>query len=197
MCGRYSHSKTEINFARNLSESRQLSFVKRYNVAPTQLAEIIRAENGGISIAPVRWGLIPSWAKDEKIGYQCINARLETVKEKPSFRSAFKKRRCLVPADGFYECQKIGKEKQPMRFVLPDRDIFFFAGLWESWRKSETETVDSFTIITTAANNTVTPVHDRMPFIVSPEHYDAWLDPASAAFESVLQIATKRYNFIQ
>ena len=125
----------------------------------------------------LRWGLIPSWAKDPKIGFQCINAKAETAAEKPSFRSAFKKRRCLVIATGFYEWQVQGRSKQPMWIGLQSKRPFAFAGLWEHWTPHEGEPLETCTIITTEPNDLMAPIHNRMPVILAPTPYDQWLDP--------------------
>jgi putative SOS response-associated peptidase YedK len=125
----------------------------------------------------LRWGLIPSWAKDPKIGNQCINAKAETVAEKPSFRSAFKKRRCLVIATGFYEWQVHGARKQPMWIGLRSQQPFAFAGLWEHWTPVEGEPLETCTIITTEPNDLMAPIHNRIPVILAPTAYDQWLDP--------------------
>ena len=125
----------------------------------------------------LHWGLIPSWAKERSIGSRMINARGETVAEKPSFRTALRRRRCLIVTDGYYEWQKIGGPKQPYYYHRPDSGVFAFAGLWESWRdKATDETVESCTIITTEANAQAAEIHDRMPVILMPEEYDRWLD---------------------
>ncbi len=159
----------------------------RYNIAPSQEAPVVRADAaGGRVLAPMRWGLIPSWAKEAKIGYRMINARAETVAEKPAFRSALRHRRCLVPADGFYEWRKLGTVKQPYRITRADGAPFAFAGLWERWRAPDGGLIDSFTIITTAANELLRPIHDRMPVILDPADHGPWLDtdgvaPAEAA----------------
>lgn len=125
----------------------------------------------------LRWGLIPSWAKDPAIASKLINARAETLAEKPSFRSAFKQRRCLVVADGFFEWQKQQGKKQPFYFRLQHSQPFGFAGLWEKWRTPAGEEITSCTIVTTAANELLQPIHDRMPVILAPQDYDLWLDP--------------------
>lgn len=127
----------------------------------------------------MRWGLVPAWAKEASIGHRMINARAETVAEKPSFRRAFESRRCLAPADGFYEWRKLegSRAKIPMRFVLKSREPFAFAGLWDIWRKPDSGELRSFTIITTAANELLRPIHDRMPVILRPEDEEKWLDP--------------------
>jgi putative SOS response-associated peptidase YedK len=141
----------------------------RYNVAPSQDVATIR-EPGKLEF--MRWGLIPSWADDPKIGYRMINARSETAATKPAFRSAFKKRHCLVLADGFYEWRKEGKQKMPVYIRRADDKPFAFAGLWERWRD-----IDTCTILTTEPNDLIRPLHDRMPVILSPNDYGAWLNP--------------------
>jgi putative SOS response-associated peptidase YedK len=149
----------------------------RYNIAPTQAVLVLKEGDQGRELAWHRWGLIPTWASDPSIGNRLINARGETVAEKPSFRSAFRKRRCLVLADGFYEWQAAGKKtKQPYLFRLRSQEPFAFAGLWESWQGGEEE-VQTCTMVTTEANAVVRPVHVRMPVILAPEAYDRWLDP--------------------
>lgn len=154
--------------------------VPRYNIAPTQPVAAIRLnETGGREFTFFHWGLIPSWAKDVKIGSRMINARSETVTEKPSFRAAFKRRRCLIPADGFYEWQKQDGGKQPM-FVRPatgEERPFALAGLWEVWRDPDGSALQSCTILTTTPNELMAPIHNRMPVIIEPEDYDLWLHP--------------------
>ena len=151
----------------------------RYNVAPSQNIPIVRDEGEKRRFALARWGLIPHWAKDIKIGYSTINARAETVASKPAFRNAFRHRRCLIPADGFYEWQVIpgSKTKQPWFIVLKDREPMAFAGLWERWRSPEGEELESCSIIVTDANEIMRPIHDRMPVILAPCDWDAWLEP--------------------
>lgn len=153
-------------------------FTPRYNIAPSQNAPVILNENEK-SIQLLRWGLIPSWAKDPKIAYQLYNARAETIAEKPSFRNAFKKRRCLIPADGFYEwrMESDGKTKTPMRVRLKSKEPFTFAGLWETWKDPQEKESRTFTIITTEPNEVLQPIHNRMPVIMKPEDEEAWLDP--------------------
>ncbi len=125
----------------------------------------------------LRWGLIPPWAKDEKIGYKMINARAETVSEKPSYKNAFKRKRCIIPADSFYEWKNTDNGKVPMRFKLNSNGIFALAGLWESWESPEGKTIHTCTVITTTPNELVKPVHNRMPVILKPEDEAAWLSP--------------------
>jgi len=144
----------------------------------------VRVEDGHRALVSLKWGLIPSWAKDAKIAYSLINARSETVAEKPAFRAAFKARRCLIPATSFFEWQKTGtKHKQPYAFSMRDGAMFAFAGLWESWQSNDGEAVQSCTILTTEANAVVRPFHDRMPVILSPTDFAAWLDPQTPAAE--------------
>lgn len=148
----------------------------RFNIAPTQTIFAVRRDaSRKLEVARLRWGLIPSWAKDASIGYRTLNARGETVASKPAFRSAFKSRRCLVPASGFFEWDSATKPKTPWRIVMRSREAFAMAGLWESWNGPE-GVVESCTIVTTEPNDLVRPLHDRMPVILPRESYDAWLD---------------------
>jgi putative SOS response-associated peptidase YedK len=149
----------------------------RYNIAPTQAVAVVRAGEGGRRLDGLRWGLIPSWAKDEALGDRMINARAETLAEKPAFRSAFRARRCLIVADGFYEWRKVGGRKQPHCIAFRDRRPFGFAGLWERWEGGADGPVESCTIVTTSANEVVAPIHDRMPVILDPMEFTLWLDP--------------------
>jgi putative SOS response-associated peptidase YedK len=153
-------------------------FAPRYNIAPSQPVAAVRIEPDTATrqLVLLRWGLIPSWAKDPKIGHQCINAKAETVAEKPSFHAAFKKRRCLVIATGFYEWQVQGRAKQPMWIGLQSKRPFAFAGLWEQWQPPEGEAIESCTILTTEPNELLRSIHNRMPVILSPASYDQWLD---------------------
>jgi putative SOS response-associated peptidase YedK len=147
-------------------------------VAPTQQVPIVRraSANGERELAQVRWGLVPLWAKDLAIGAKMINARAEGIGEKPAFRAALKLRRCLIPADGFYECQTTPGRKLPWRITLKNGEPFAFAGLWERWEKApDGVPVESCTIITTSADQLVRPLHDRMPMILAPDDYAAWL----------------------
>ena len=128
-------------------------------------------------LCALRWGLIPAWAKDAAVGYKMINARAESAADKPAFGEAMRRRRCLIPADGFYEWKRAGKEKIPYCFTLADDAVFAFAGLWERWKNPQGETVESCTILTTTPNELVRDVHDRMPVILAPDAYELWLDP--------------------
>jgi putative SOS response-associated peptidase YedK len=175
MCGRYTLSTSIDKLAEEFDLSGSLPDLQSsYNVAPTQEVPAVMEGNGGRRLEMLRWGLIPSWADDPGIGNRMINARSETVAEKPSFRRAFKERRCLIPADGFYEWQKTNGSKQPFYFRMKDWRPFAFAGLWESW--SGDGEIRSCTILTTAANNLVGEIHPRMPVILPHEVYDLWLD---------------------
>jgi putative SOS response-associated peptidase YedK len=157
-------------------------FDARYNIAPTQPVAVVRATSAGRELAWLRWGLIPSWATDPAIGNKLINARAETVSEKPSFRSAFKQRRCLIPASGFYEWQKVSAGRKQPHFIRPrDGGLFSFAGLWERWNDPQGEMIETFTILTTGANDVMRPLHERMPVIIDPAADALWLDPGTEA----------------
>lgn len=176
MCGRFTLRTPAAQVARQLGLLEAPQYALRYNIAPTQPVGVVRGGSGGTrQWAAMRWGLVPSWAKDLAIGNRMINARAETVAEKPAFRSAFRRRRCLVVADGFYEWRRAGSKKLPYYIQLPDGEPFAFAGLWERWTGAG-EPVESCTIITTSANETMAALHDRMPVILSASDYDVWLD---------------------
>ena len=161
----------------------------RYNVAPTQHAPVLLNDDAGRRLEMLRWGLIPSWAKDPAIGNKMINARAETVAEKPSYRTAFRKRRCLVPVGGFFEWKREGKTKVPHWIHPASSGVVTLAGLWERWYPEGAEPVTTFTILTTSANAFVSSLHDRMPVIVDDADRDAWLDPAAdpAALATLLR----------
>ncbi len=180
MCGRFTQTATPEVIAEQFHLDEPPLFKPRYNIAPSQQVVAIRlnAETAKRECVMLRWGLIPSWAKDPKIGNQCINAKAETVGVKPSFRSAFKKRRCLVIADGFYEWQVQGPRKQPVWIGLKNKHPFAFAGLWEHWSPKDGEPIESCTIITTQPNALMQSIHNRMPVILDAIDYAAWLDPA-------------------
>jgi putative SOS response-associated peptidase YedK len=185
MCGRYTlATQLDLLADRFGFETGSVSYQPRYNVAPGQDMPVVISDGGG-RLAMMRWGLVPYWAREESIGYRMINARAETLAEKPSFKKSLQSRRCLVLADGFYEWRKQlpGKRKTPMRFVLRNRRPFGFAGLWDSWRQPDGEPLRTFTIITTSANEIVRPVHDRMPVILRPEDEDLWLNGESEGSE--------------
>jgi putative SOS response-associated peptidase YedK len=179
MCGRITF-RTEPKLVAELFDVADLPlFEPRYNLAPTQDVLAIRVSKVSTRQAVfLKWGLIPFWSKDKSFGSKAINARAETLREKPAFREAYKKRRCLIVADGFFEWKKVGKKKEPYLFDLADGGPFAFAGLWERWT-DKTETIESCTIITTTANDIVRPLHERMPVILPPGDYAAWLGETS------------------
>lgn len=177
MCGRYTESRPLSEILERFQadpDQLQLDLQPRYNLAPTQPAPIVREVNGHRQLSLLQWGLVPSWSKDTAIGSRLINARVETVGEKPSFRAAYRKRHCLVVADGFYEWQRLESGKQPWRFTLKDGGLFAFAGLWEHWQQ-DGQTLETFTILTTDANDLVGRVHNRMPVILHPDQEAPWL----------------------
>lgn len=178
MCGRFARFSSVETFANLFAARGGFGLTPRYNIVPRSAVLVARnAAWGGRELVALRWGLIPSWAQDEKIGDHTINARVETVAEKPAFRRAFRDRRCLVATDGFYEWSA-SYPKQPYFLRLRSHRPFAFAGLWERWAPAGRETVESCTILVTAADHVVAPIHDRMPLILGPADYDAWLDPA-------------------
>lgn len=186
MCGRYTLKTPAKAVADYFGLSDPPSLTPRYNIAPTQAVATVRAEEAGRKLVLLRWGLVPSWADDPKIGCSLINARAETAASKPAFRSAFRHRRCLILADGFYEWKKAGTKKQPYFFSMREGQPFAFAGLWERWEKGQ-EPMESCTVLTTAANETVKPLHDRMPVILSPKDYDQWLDSNAQGIVALLK----------
>ena len=176
MCGRFSliagigELQDRFDF-----DGEALEYAPRFNIAPTQeVLTVVGGESrrGGY----MRWGLIPPWTKDLSTGRPMINARAETVAERPAFRNSLRRRRCLVLADGFYEWQRVGRAKRPMRVVMRSGEPFAFAGLWERWRNPDGQAIPSCTIITTEANDLLSPIHDRMPVILPRENEDFWLD---------------------
>jgi putative SOS response-associated peptidase YedK len=190
MCGRYLLKAPADVLRRAFGFVEQPNLMPRYNIAPTQDAAVIRERRepkGERTLQLLRWGLSPSWAEDMKGGAKLINARAEGIAERPSFREAFRRRRCLVPADGFYEWRTEGRLKQPYLIQRRDRAPIAFAGLWERWvpktQPPEPAYIDSFTIVTTAANALLKPLHERMPVILAPENCLRWLDRASSEAE--------------
>jgi putative SOS response-associated peptidase YedK len=159
----------------------------RHNVAPTQVVPVV-PNLFPLHVEQFRWGLVPRWAKDLKIGHKTINARVETLAEKPSFREALKRRRCLVLADGFYEWLDEGGRKQPLLFRRKGGGPFAFAGLWDEWRSPEGEILQTFTIVTTASNELIRPFHDRMPVILSPAAYRNWLEEGELRPDDALRV---------
>ena len=202
MCGRFrvARSKEILEEAFDAEDSLSpVEWTPRYNAAPGQAVVAVRqsskhedTERPVRRLALLRWGLIPAWAKDAAAGYKMINARAESAADRPAFGEALRRRRCLIPADGFYEWKRAGKEKLPYCFTLAGDAVFAFAGLWEQWRSPQGQTVESCAILTTAPNELVRDVHDRMPVILAPEAYDLWLDPGFTRVEE-LQPLLKPY----
>ena len=180
MCGRFTLASSLTTVAQRfgvpIPTAESAVWTPHYNIAPTQTVIVVN-DDGTRHLTQMRWGLIPSWAKDPAIGNRMINARAETVATKPAFRVALRKRRCLIPADGFYGWQPVGRRKQPVYITLKSREPFSFAGLWEAWTSPDGETIKTCTIITTEANDLLKPIHDRMPVILTREAEGVWLDP--------------------
>ena len=187
MCGRFTLFEADKVLSREFGVSGISPLSPRYNIAPSQPVACVRAvpAGAGREFALMRWGLIPSWSKDPAIGNRLINARSETAREKPSFRSAFRRHRCLIPASGFYEWQRRERGKQPFYIRMRDGRPFAFAGLWERWEPPDGAAVETCAILTTGANAILAPIHDRMPVIMPPGGYDRWLDPAIRDPDSV------------
>jgi putative SOS response-associated peptidase YedK len=182
MCGRFTLRAPASVVAEQFGLLEVPAFAARFNVAPSQPVAVVRLapERSAAQreLVWLRWGLIPSWAKDASIGNRMINARAETVGEKPAYRAALRRRRCLVVADGFYEWQRIDKRKQPYFIRMRDDRPFAFAGLWEAWEGADSSAIESCTLLTTDANEVVEPIHDRMPVILPSHAYETWLDPS-------------------
>ncbi len=176
MCGRY-----RLTSVKRLAESFEAEedveeeLAPHYNIAPTQPIPVVRQVGSTRMICSVRWGLIPSWAKDTSVSAKLFNCRSETILEKPSFRDSFRYRRCLIPADGFYEWKKTGKAKQPFHFGMKDASLFAFGGIWDRWRSPAGPVFESCSILTTTPNELLADIHDRMPVIVPRAHYEIWL----------------------
>ena len=188
MCGRFTLRAPASVVAEQFSIFELPSWKARYNIAPSQPVAVVRSADaaaGKRELAWLRWGLIPGWATDPSIGNRLINARAETAADKPAFRAALRRRRCLIVADGFYEWQRTGKTRQPYLIAMRDSRPFAFAGLWETWEGSQHSAIESCTILTTMANDLVRPIHDRMPAIVDAADYALWLDPAASAPEKL------------
>lgn len=187
MCGRFGLTANGEKLGKLFEIRNVPKLIPDYNIPPTRNILGIRSTGTEREAHFFHWGLIPFWAKDEKIGYSLINARSETVATKPSYRSAFKTRRLIVPASYYFEWKKDGKEKTPYLIRVKDADAFGMAGLWEQWTSPTTgEVIDSCTIITTEANNATRPVHDRMPVILSPADYARWLGEETADTDTLL-----------
>ena len=185
MCGRYLLTTPVDALSQLFRFMERPNLGPRYNIAPTQDVPIVRLTRDGErrELILVRWGLVPYWADDPKIGNRLINARAETIERAPAFREAYRRRRCLVPADGFFEWRKQGKTRQPLLVRRQDRAPFAFAGLWERWRQPDGQILRSCTIVTCPPNALVAPVHDRMPVILDEGDHDRWLDPEAGGAE--------------
>jgi putative SOS response-associated peptidase YedK len=179
MCGRFTLRTPARDLVEIFELLREPELTPRYNIAPTQNVAVIRQDGKSRELSLMRWGLVPSWSKDPKAGPPLINARSETIATKPSFRTAFKRRRCLIPADGFYEWQKQSdsKTKIPHYIRMAKDRAFAFAGLWETWHGGNGSELESCTIVTTEANDLMRPLHDRMPVVLPEENFAQWLDP--------------------
>lgn len=178
MCGRFSLVAPAIEVAKQFNLVEVPLLAPRYNIAPSQPVAIIRENSAGFrELSHAQWGLIPSWAKDSSMASKLINARSETVSEKPAFRAAIKSRRCIVPASGFYEWQSLNGKKQPIYIHPTDGKLFAIAGLWEHWKSPDGEEIESCTLLTAAPNTLISPIHDRMPVLLEPEDYALWLNP--------------------
>jgi putative SOS response-associated peptidase YedK len=190
MCGRYTVTSSPEALGTLFGYEEEPNFPPRYNVAPAQPTAIVRLVGGRRQFALVRWGLLPSWVKDPKTFALLINARGETVLEKPAFRAAMKRRRCLIPADGFYEWQVEGGRKRPFFVRAKSGAPLAFAGLWETWIGPNGEELETAAIVTTRANQMLAPIHDRMPVIVPPEAFDLWLDCANVDAQTAAALIT-------
>jgi putative SOS response-associated peptidase YedK len=178
MCGRFSLTFTYEDLLEYFELANGQPLVPRYNIAPSQDVIAVRVEEGERRLIGLRWGLVPFWAKDPKVGYKMINARAETAHKAPAFRAAFRDRRCIIPSSGFYEWDKKGGSRQPFYVQRADGKPLAFAGLWEHWEDKEGKTViESCTLLTTDANPDIERLHDRMPAILEPQDFDLWLDP--------------------
>ena len=194
MCGRYALTSSPAVIAERFHLLWTPELAPHYNIAPGQAIPVVRETGQGRELAFLRWGLIPSWAKEASIGMRLINARGETLADKPAFRSAYRQRRCLIPADAFYEWKAIAGRKQPYCIRLRDEGPFGMAGLWEHWKAPDGQAVESCTIVTVDANALIAQLHDRMPLIVAPQDYDAWLTAESKELPHAVAAGDMRYH---
>lgn len=201
MCGRQTQLYSWEELHRLLAlTSKPQTLCKRYNLAPGQSSSVIVCDpQGGRELHQFRWGLIPAWAKDIKIGYKLINARAETINQKPSFRNAFKARRCLIPVSGFYEWQTFSSSKQKQAYYIHSKEspILMFAGIWEAWLSLEGQSIKSYSIITTHCNETLRPLHERMPVVLNPSELQAWLDPQTREQDLLLMLKPARAELLR
>lgn len=187
MCGRYTLRKSEMELITMIATLRHI-ITPRYNIAPSQSIPVYRLnQNNTFECAEMRWGLVPHWSKEANPRYSTINARAESVRTKPAYRTPFQRQRCLIPADGWYEWQILGKQsKQPYFFHVGEDRLFFFAGIWDHWQDQQGgNSFDSCSIIVTEANEMVRPIHDRMPVIINAQDFDMWLDPNNTKTEQL------------
>jgi putative SOS response-associated peptidase YedK len=192
MCGRYALTSPPAVIAERFHLLWTPELAPHYNIAPAQTIPVVRETEQGRALSMLKWGLIPSWAKDATIGMKLINARGETLAEKPAFRSAYRQRRCLIPADAFYEWKAVAERKQPYCIRLREDGPFGMAGLWERWQAPDGQVVESCTIVTVDANALVAELHERMPLIVAPADYDAWLSAESTGLPPALPAEAMR-----
>ncbi len=190
MCGRFRLGKGREALKKFFGAYNDIEWEPRYNLAPTQEILTVRQDPHEPKrvLSLMRWGLIPNWSKDASAGARMINARSESVTDLPAFRDALRSRRCLIPADGFYEWKKLGKARQPYCFSLNDHGLFAFAGLWDRWKSPDGRAIETCSILTTTANELVRDIHDRMPVILPPDNYDLWLDPGFTRREGWLDL---------
>lgn len=190
MCGRFTITVTleELITHYLIVDSKLATLKPNYNVAPMHNVPAVIASDAGNRLGELRWGLVPFWAKDDKIGSKMINARAETVAEKPAFKRLLKTKRCIIPADGFYEWKKDGTSKQPYRILMSDGSLFSFAGLYDTWEDPEGKKLSTCTIITTTPNSLMEDIHDRMPVILRPEDEADWLGRDNDDVESLLKL---------
>jgi len=189
MCGRYTmhHTAQQIEVRFGISEARATT-TERYNIAPTQDVPIVVEEEGARYLEMVQWGLLPAWAKDPSLGRKIINARSETIAERPAFKPALARRRCVIPSDGFYEWKTEEGARQPIHIRRKDGELFGFAGLWEEWKQPDGTPLRTCTIITTSPNKIMDPIHNRMPVILLPEDEATWLDVTANKPAAVLRL---------
>lgn len=189
VCGRFTLTSSSEALAADFEVSEVEHFAPRYNIAPSQEIAVVREDDaGGRECVALRWGLIPAWAKDPKKSHAPINARSETAASKPTFREAMSRRRCLVPASGFYEWRGKGGAKQPFYFRMQQRELFAIAGIFEVWRGEGGEIIESVALLTADANEVVAPVHERMPVILAPSDYKRWLDRENRDSDSIADL---------
>ena len=187
MCGRYALTSPPEVIAQRFNLLWTPEFTPRYNIAPSQMIPVVRETEQGRELTFLRWGLIPPWAKDPAIGFKLINARAETLADKPAFRSAWRRRHCLIPADAFYEWKPVAGRKQPYCIRMADQTPFGMAGLWEHWMDPSGQAVESCTVITTEANSLVAALHERMPVILAPGDHAAWLNAGNVEAQVLLK----------